>query len=731
MTFRTVGNYISATYNPLASNITTGVNTAQTNGVFSVQEQAQAIQNQQWVTDPNFRSTTLLLQADNRANGSQNNTFLDSSANNFAITRNGNTTQGTFTPFSTQPGLWSVYLNGSSSLRDTSTSSVYHITGNFTVEGWYWFDSAGVVGDLFGIEEDTTGWAAVQVQINTNSTLTLNIATGAGSWAVNATSTATVNFGTWNHVAVTRSGSSINLWLNGVSIITATNGSSLMTTGSFTIIGGRNAGGYMTGYVSNFRFVNGSALYTAAFTPSATPFTTTSQGASAAQVELLACQNNRFLDNSDNAFTLTPTGTPSVQSFSPFPPQFQWTPSVIGGSGFFDGTGDYLQLPTAINSQIGALAGKQRTFEFWINTTEIAAITAFNMSILGNFQAVPVNGRYAITLLGSSTTSPQNVNFAWTTSTSTVASVTTTATLNQKSWNHIAITIDATTASSTTIVIYLNGVGQTFTGQNLSSQTVDPGYEFWLGDNRDGTQTYRGFMGGFKISTGIQRVSNFTPPTSPFISDANTILLLNFTNAGIYDGTMENNLETVGNASVSTSVVKYGSGSIAFDGAGDYLTSPASPNYNFGSGDFTIECWLFPTSHPAFVYLIGQTNAADFAPVLCLLSSGRPGIAATSASGSWAVNATSTTTLTLNAWTHVAYVRFGNKWSVYINGVETVLAASTAVTVYNSTDPLGIGGEATAPLNYPYFGFIDDLRITKFARYTANFTPPTVALPRQ
>jgi len=42
-------------------------------------------------TDPNFKQTVLLLHGDG-TNGAQNNTFLDSSTNNFTITRNGNTT---------------------------------------------------------------------------------------------------------------------------------------------------------------------------------------------------------------------------------------------------------------------------------------------------------------------------------------------------------------------------------------------------------------------------------------------------------------------------------------------------------------------------------------------------------------------------------------------------------------------------------------------------------------
>jgi hypothetical protein len=62
--------------------------------------------------DPNFNQTTLLLHGDG-TNGAQNNTFLDSSTNNFTITRNGNTTQGTFSPFSLAEGQWSNYFDGS------------------------------------------------------------------------------------------------------------------------------------------------------------------------------------------------------------------------------------------------------------------------------------------------------------------------------------------------------------------------------------------------------------------------------------------------------------------------------------------------------------------------------------------------------------------------------------------------------------------------------------------
>jgi len=82
--------------------------------------------------DPYFYSVTSLLHGDG-TNGAQNNTFLDSSTNNFTITRNGNTTQGSFSPFS-QTG-WSNYFDGSGDYLQVSTSSTTPFalgSGDFT-----------------------------------------------------------------------------------------------------------------------------------------------------------------------------------------------------------------------------------------------------------------------------------------------------------------------------------------------------------------------------------------------------------------------------------------------------------------------------------------------------------------------------------------------------------------------------------------------------------------------
>ena len=108
-------------------------------GVWTLEAQAQAQSNQQWVTDPNFKNTTLLLQADGTGSGSQNNTFLDGSTNNFFITRNGNTTQGSFSPFSQAPGYWSNYQSAVDTNYlnfTTSAGTLFQFAGDFTIEAW-------------------------------------------------------------------------------------------------------------------------------------------------------------------------------------------------------------------------------------------------------------------------------------------------------------------------------------------------------------------------------------------------------------------------------------------------------------------------------------------------------------------------------------------------------------------------------------------------------------------
>jgi hypothetical protein len=193
---------------------------------------------------------------------------------------------------------------------------------------------------------------------------------------------------------------------------------------------------------------------------------------------------------------------------------------------------------------------------------------------------------------------------------------------------------------------------------------------------------------------------------------------------------MMNDLETVGNAQISTSVKKYGTGSLAFDGTGDCLKpNPATTDlYAFGSGNFTIEMWFYITA-----FTNTYNTLFDSRPVST--QGAYPTIAITSGRLYYYVSsaeriATANSTITTGQWYHLAVSRSGTSTKMFLDGTQ-VGSTYTDSTVYlNGTSRPVIGAEGyNSPPNDVINGYIDDLRITKgFCRYTATFTPPTSAL---
>jgi hypothetical protein len=74
---------------------------------------------------------------------------------------------------------------------------------------------------------------------------------------------------------------------------------------------------------------------------------------------------------------------------------------------------------------------------------------------------------------------------------------------------------------------------------------------------------------------------------------ANTRVLFSGTNAGIVDNAMQNILETVSGVKTSTAQSKFGGSSMYFDGTGDYITILPTPLWNFSSGNWTVETWIY------------------------------------------------------------------------------------------------------------------------------------------
>jgi hypothetical protein len=640
-------------------------------------------------TDAQFNYVTMLLHGDG-TNGAQNNTFLDSSTNNFTITRNGNTTQGTFTPYGSN---WSNYFDGSGDRLTVPANAAFNFsTGDFTVELWFYANS--VSGNQWIIGPDNTvNYPWVMQTVGTAIRFISNNA--ANDFRPTSFTLAT---GTWNHFAVTRSGSTMYWFTNGT-----LNGTQTYSTaiGSNTIdlqIGttGSGSGDPTNGYVSNLRVVKGTAVYTSSFTPSTTPLTAITN------TSLLTCQSNRFIDNSSNAFTITKYNDVSVQRFSPFSPTSAYSTSVIGGSGYFDGSGDTLSLAsqTALNFGTGDF-----TLEAWVyaTTTLGDATCIFTAETTGGMM-FGTNGS-----AGSGVWAIGRKNTAWDYSSSTVPA------LNQ--WQHVAVC-----RSGTSVRIFINGVQSGTTGTNSTA------YNLGLGGTVVGYQVnyMNGYFSSIRATNTALYTTTFTPPSAPLTVVSGTALLLLTTNAGILDNAMMNDLETVGNAQISTSVKKYGTGSMLFDGNGDYAISYNPNLYIFGTGDFTVEAWVYPTSFPAEAAIITTATSTDYQGFTVNVGTSGNIIIALGAGGSWTVVTTSGGTLTANTWQHIALTRSGNVFRMFVSGTQSY-TTTNSVSLTNTNNAISVGGRTAGGGQY-FNGYIDDVRISKgLARYTSTFTPSTTA----
>lgn len=172
-----------------------------------------------------------------------------------------------------------------------------------------------------------------------------------------------------------------------------------------------------------------------------------------------------------------------------------------------------------------------------------------------------------------------------------------------------------------------------------------------------------------------------------------------------------------GGTKTVTSNSKFNDSSAQFSNS--TLSIPSSSDFNFGTEDFTIECWVYLNSHGGSGYShffsIDQQNTFAFK----------------SYSGYYYLYANnSTAVLTtispiLNSWHHLALVRYGQRLFIFVNGElkgESIIPQSNT---YGSTSGVLVGSANGASGEY-LDGYMNDLRVTKGkARYTVNFTPPT------
>ena len=182
-----------------------------------------------------------------------------------------------------------------------------------------------------------------------------------------------------------------------------------------------------------------------------------------------------------------------------------------------------------------------------------------------------------------------------------------------------------------------------------------------------------------------------------------------------------------GNATISTSASKFGGASASFADAQSYLTAPSSVLWAFGTGDFTVEFWIYITANQSSKGIIGNrqnVSSASTWEILFYTTTNRIEMH----SGS-AIILQSTSTVSLNTWSHVAFCRASGTLRAFLNGTQVGSVANS--NNFSTTATLNVNRDLNAyASSNGIVGNIDDLRITKgVARYTAAFTPPASAFP--
>jgi hypothetical protein len=642
----------------------------------------------------------------------QSNSFVDNSALRATVTPAGTASIQAFSPFVPAyitPTTYSNYFDGSGDYLTASGAGLALGAGNFTVEGWFY----------------TTGYntgEAIYSGLNTYpaSTGLLFYINGSGTYTVdvngsNVIASGTAPLNTWTHVALVRSSTGSNglaLYINGVSIATGTTANDFTST--YAVIGRTGFGAasnFWLGCLSNIRVLVGTALYTANFTPPTAPLTNITN------TSLLTCQSSTFIDNSTNNFTITANGNVQpVTSPTPFPAKVDTTTlnsaystSLIGGSGYFDGTGDYLSMTSGTS-----LGSGNFTIEAWVYLTA-AAVGETTVGSSTNYYTSGFNGNFVFrvgttnlwqSFDGQGSAEGISGSYTWQTNT----------------WTHVAWV-----RSGSTLTVYKNGVS--IASGTVSKTLSDSANGYSIGAGRvNGSVSQApitGYISGLRTVVGTALYpAAFAPPVAPPTPVTNTSLLLNYTNGAIFDNTAKNVLETVGNAQISTTQSKWGGSSMYFDGTGDrvHISPNTSQNVVLGTGDFTIEMWIYPTATSASTINLfsGDTNSAYLAWATSGLWFGTYNV-------NWILQ--SSVSPALNTWSHIAVTRLGTTTNLFVNGVAAV--ASTSSSQNFSAASYVIGGDQVGG-TVSLTGYIDDLRITKgVARYITNFTPPTSQLQDQ
>jgi len=398
----------------------------------------------------------------------------------------------------------SVWYGGAGNSTYVAASSDFNMPGDFTWEAWIYPTTAQTNGTILSIWSSISNgygfWYTTNWTSNNFGSLTMYYGNYGSNESATSVRDLKITLNAWHHVAISRSGSSLKMFINGKEGTRSNygaNGLSWSDTRDFNnssyniYTNGSPGGGYDTSnmYVADARMTVGTAWYTADFTPPTEPLTATNSN-----VQFLSYTNKNDIWNAGTGNVLTKAGNVTSSNTQ--------RKFISSSAVSFDGSGDSISITAGYDDPLYNFGTHDWTLEGWFYIQTLSGgRNLFSFLRASANEATPhvytqgTDLRYYVLgsdrIIGSSA-------------------------LTVNTWHHIAAT-----RSGNDHKLFVDGtqVGSTWTNAQtyVQGRPVLGDYHTSLGNLTGGTNLLHGYAQDFRITKGLARyTANFTPPTAEF-----------------------------------------------------------------------------------------------------------------------------------------------------------------------------------------------------------------------
>ncbi len=649
-------------------------------------------------------TSTLYLPFDSNTN--------DTSANPVSVTIHGNAAVQTSVK---KFGAGALALDGNADYLTMPAGTFPNGEATWTIEGWAYHNNAN---DHELIGDGNSNRSLIIFRRDSNK---LYVAAHDSAGAVEIYPSNNVSSqGAWYHWALVLDSATLSLYTGGNRIGTGSfSGSGVLRSAVNTVYIGRRDGSSfdMNGYQDDIRITVGVALY------SGSTYTVPSSALSAlaptsrGPVSFYTTFDSDLNDDAQDTLSGTATGSAAINtSTKQFGAASLYIPSR---------SGDYV---TYNDSSIPISFTGDYTIEAWVYLTDVTSNNNYIWSKREN-SSTHANSAWALKWMGGSDNaweiyqaqgSSQHVTFH-------------ADTISTGVWYHIAVV-----RAGANLLLFKNGLSVSGTNTTGASGALNtPSTSIVLGDLAGGSSNgFAGYIDDFRISDGVARYTkNFVPPSqavgATLTGTNETNTTTNYTSlylpfdSDLNDDSTNAGTGTASGAAISNTQAKFGSYSLHLESTNEYVEYPNHSGFDYGTGDFTIEFWMYPTntSSTSGLSILG-TQVAIGGGIVYTPSNGTYGsfIEFYNKLGQLGLGNG------ISQWVHVAVCRSSGTLNIFSNG-NLVNSHSDTNNYASSGNNFRVGYGGWDASTYQNFqGYIDDLKIVKgYAKYVSDFAVPTSA----